>query len=116
MATEDPDRPVRVRRRRFRHPPPRRRLTTRTVIVVLLVIAAVALITVILGATRARRAAEAGVQGKQALAAAEDLLAARDVDGARRHLAVAEDAFARMRGEIAALGPLLPLARVTPFV
>jgi hypothetical protein len=69
-----------------------------------------------LGIYRARRAASAGVEGKAALARAQDDMAGQRIDDARRHLELAADAFARMHGELRSLGPLLPLARITPWV
>ena len=79
-------------------------------------LAAVVAVVVGVGLYRAERAARAGTEGKAALLRAETNLGARQLDPARADLARARSAFIRMRGEIEALGPLRPLARLTPFV
>ena len=62
------------------------------------------------------RAARAGVAGKGALLRAEQAFEQGRLDLARNSLAAARSDFGRMDEEFQRLGPLLWVARVTPFV
>ena len=61
-------------------------------------------------------AASAARRGRAALTAAEVAISGQDLDGARRNLVVATDAFTRTRHEINAVGPLAAVGRVIPVV
>ncbi len=89
---------------------------TRRLLLVGGVVALVVVAVVGFGLFRAQRAARAGTEGKTALLRAEENIGDRQLDAARRDLQRARSAFIRMRGEIEALGPLRPLAGITPFV
>lgn len=62
------------------------------------------------------RADRSGLRGKAALARAEAHLNARDVRAARDDLLEARNHFRQMHNDLARMGPLGPLARVTPLV
>jgi hypothetical protein len=62
------------------------------------------------------RSIRAGTRGKTALLRAEEELSARHPDVARQQLMEARAAFQEGRSGIAAIGPLLPLARIIPFL
>jgi hypothetical protein len=62
------------------------------------------------------RSVRAGTRGKTELLRAEKELSARHPDVARQHLMEARSAFRDAQRGMAAVGPLLPLARVVPFV
>lgn len=68
------------------------------------------------GGYQASRAVHEGTRGKAALLRAEGELNERQVGPARQHLVAAQHAFRQVRSSLAAMGPLLPLARITPFV
>jgi hypothetical protein len=68
------------------------------------------------GAYQAARAVRAGTTGKAALLRAEGELNSRRPKEARQELAQARTAFHQVRNRLDAMGPLLPLARITPFV
>ena len=72
-----------------------------------------------LGAFSVFHAAKAGRQAlaaKAALLRAEEHIGARDLDPARVELVAAKQSLARMKDELDALGPLLPVARLIPLV
>jgi hypothetical protein len=62
------------------------------------------------------RADRSGLRGKAALARAEAHLNVRDVRAARDDLLEARNHFRQMQNDLARMGPLGPLARVTPLV
>ncbi len=62
------------------------------------------------------RADQAGARGKAALARAEGHLNTRDIDAARADLHDALNDFRQMKSDLGSMGPLAPVARVTPFV
>jgi hypothetical protein len=64
----------------------------------------------------AYRATAAGLAGRSALIRAENAIGARRLADADTALAQAEASFSRMRREIDRGGPLLPVARLTPFL
>ena len=68
------------------------------------------------GAYRAVLAVQAGTRGKAALLRAERQLTDRRPKEARTQLVEARSSFRKARSELAAMGPLLPVARVVPFV
>jgi hypothetical protein len=84
----------------------------------LLVAAALVVVALLAGngAYRAAQAVRAGTRGKVALLQAESELNDRHPGPARQHLVEAETSFRQVRSDLRAMGPLLPLARVTPFV
>ena len=65
---------------------------------------------------RSFRAADTGTQAKAALLKGEAHLAEGKLADAAKDLASARDGFIRMQKEIHGVGPLLYVARVTPFV
>lgn len=69
-----------------------------------------------LAAVRTLQAATAGLAGKRSLLAAEREMNPQRLDSARAHLREAEASFTRMRRHIRGLGPLHPVARITPLV
>jgi hypothetical protein len=84
----------------------------------LLVLGGVAVLVLVLlnGAYQATQAVRAGTRGKGALIRAEDQLNARQPRQARQSLTEAHSAFRQVRRDLLSTGPLLPLARVIPFV
>lgn len=78
--------------------------------------AAVVLAGLAFAAVQGVQAGLAGKRGQAALTRAEARLALGELDPARQDLAVAEEAFTRMGGEVDDLGPLLPLARRIPLL
>ena len=62
------------------------------------------------------RADRSGLRGKAALARAEAHLNVRDVRAARDDLLEARNHFRQMQSDLGTMGPLGPLARVTPLV
>ena len=62
------------------------------------------------------RADHSAVQGRAALARAETDIDARNVQAARTDLLAARADFGRMHHDLSQLGPLAPVARITPFV
>jgi hypothetical protein len=88
-------------------------LTRRRVTLALLVVVA-GLLT--LTAVRLVQAARAASDGKQALLSAAQAVNAHDPKAAETRLTRARADFARARSALAGTGPVLPLARVTPFV
>src|SRR5688572_3318931 len=65
---------------------------------------------------RMTRAAQAGVDGKDALVDAQRSLARSDAGKARKDLRRAEAAFKRMGAQLDGLGPLGPVLRTIPLV
>ncbi|MFN8035798.1 MAG: DUF4012 domain-containing protein [Acidimicrobiia bacterium] len=90
------------------------RTRTRWLIVAGVVVVVVGFVALAL--FRTARAARLGVRGKSALLRAEHDLGARRVGAARQDLLEARGDFAKMRRELDGLGPLAPVARVTPFL
>lgn len=84
----------------------------------LLVAGGVAVLVLVLlnGAYQTTRAVRAATRGKAALVRAETELNARHPAQARTHLTAARSSFRQVHRDLLALGPLLPLARVIPFV
>lgn len=109
-ASRPTRKPAKPRRDKSRPRRPRKLLLLGGALAVL-VVAVVAL-----SLFRAQRAARAGNEGKAALLRAETSIGDRRLDAARQDLHRARSAFIRMRGEIETLGPLRPLAQITPFV
>lgn len=70
----------------------------------------------LIGLYRASTAAHAATQAKASLERAETNLASSRLDDARTDLEQAKAQFKRVRREIRALGPLLPVAGAIPFV
>lgn len=62
------------------------------------------------------RAERSGARGKAALARAEQHLNAQDVDAARVDLLAARSDFRAMQHDLDGMGPLAPVARVTPLL
>src|SRR5205814_10091638 len=62
------------------------------------------------------RADRIGVRGKAALLRAEQHIDAHNVKAARQDLLEARTDFRQMQRDLGRMGPLAPLARVTPFV
>jgi Protein of unknown function (DUF4012) len=80
------------------------------------VLAGCAALIALFGLVRVDRAVRAATQGKRALLRAEADLADRDVQATRADLDQASAAFARVRHEIHALGPLRRIADTVPLV
>ena len=66
--------------------------------------------------TQTARADRIGVHGKAALLRAEQHIRAHNVKAARQDLLEARADFRQMQHDLNGMGPLAPLARVTPFV
>ena len=83
-----------------------------------LVLGGVALFVLLVlnGAVQTARAVRSGTRGKAALVRAEDELNARRPNQAHDQLVAARSAFKQVRRDLLAMGPVLPIARVTPFV
>ena len=82
------------------------------------IVAATALFLIIgiFAAWHTLRAAHAGERGKAALLRAEHGFTARDLNSSRQDLKLASSDFSRMHSELRAMGPILAVARVIPFV
>ena len=62
------------------------------------------------------KADQSGLRGKRALARAENDINAHNTRAARADLLEARDAFRQMQHHLSGMGPVAPLARITPFV
>lgn len=80
------------------------------------VVAVVLALVLVYGAFQAATAARAAQRGRAALTSAESNLDRRQFDKASADLTRAVESFRAMRGNLDALGPLLPVARSIPFV
>jgi len=79
-------------------------------------LAVILVLAAVFALVRAGRAAAAATEGKRALLQAEKDLGAHRVTATRADLDHAAAAFARVRREIHALGPVRPVAEHVPFV
>jgi hypothetical protein len=70
----------------------------------------------VLASLQIARADQSGLRGKRALARAEQDINAHNTRAARADLLEARAAFQQMQHHLSGLGPIAPLARITPFV